>query len=173
MSNAVIINIFRFLGFLLFQVLILKRLSAGWEGLVYINFILYPLFIIWLPLRTPQVVLLFVAFALGLLVDMGYDTLGIHAGASVLTAYSRGRILNWLEPRDGYNVNYSPVKARLGARWFWLYASIMMGIHLLYYHSLDAFSPVFWLDIVLKTFHSFAFSMIMVIIVVYIFDPKE
>jgi hypothetical protein len=173
MSNAVLINILRFLGFLLFQVFILKRLSIGWEGSIYINFILYPLFIMLLPLRTPQVVLLFSAFALGLMIDMGYDSLGVHAGASVLTAYSRSRILSWLAPRDGYNVNYSPVKARLGVRWFLRYSSIMMLLHLLFYYSLDAFSPVFFLDIMLKMLYSFPFSMIFVIIVVYIFDPKE
>ncbi len=172
MNNATLIHIGRFIGFLIFQVFILKRLSIGWEGPVFFNFILYPLFIILLPLRTPRVVVLSAAFAMGLLVDMSYDSLGVHAGASVLTAYIRSWVLGWLEPRDGYNVNHSPNKARMGAPWFFRYASLMMVLHLLFYYSLDAFSPVFFVDILLKTLYSFPLSMIFVIIVTYIFDPE-
>ncbi|MCB0552578.1 MAG: hypothetical protein KDD02_03420 [Phaeodactylibacter sp.] len=173
MNNATLIHITRFFAFLIFQVLILKRLSVGWEGPVFINIILYPLFIILLPLRTPRVLILIAAFAMGILVDMGYDSLGVHAGASVLTAYIRPWILAWLAPRDGYNVNYSPNLERLGSRWFFRYASIMMALHLLFYYSLDAFSPVFIGDILLKTLLSFPLSMIFVIIVTLIFKPKE
>ena len=172
MNNATLIHITRFFAFYIFQVLILKRLSIGWEGPVFFNFLLYPMFIFLLPLRTPQVVALFSAFALGILVDMSYDSLGVRAGASVLTAYIRPWVLGWLEPRDGYNVNYSPNKARMGAPWFLRYASILMAFHLVFYYSLDAFSPVYIVDILLKTLYSFPLSMIFVIMVAYIFDPE-
>ena len=173
MNSAVGIHIFRFAMLLLLQGLILKRISAGWMGYVYFDVLLYPLFIILLPLRTPRPLVMISAFLLGLGVDLFYGTIGLHAAASVLTAYLRAFILSQLEPREGYNVNLSPTKAQLGAPWFFRYASIMLGIHLLAYFSIDAFSPVFFTDIVAKTLYSFIFSMFFISIIVLIFNPKQ
>jgi len=173
MTNAIPVNIARFIGLLILQVLILKPFSYGWEGKVFINFILYPLFIILLPLRTPMPAALLSAFAIGMLVDAAYDSWGVHAAASVLTAYVRPWPLKWLEPRDGYNVNHSPTRKRMGAQWFLRYAGIMMGFHLFAYYSLDAFSPYYFKEILLKMLSSFPLSMIFVIMVMYLFNPED
>lgn len=173
MTNALPINIVRFIGLLILQVLILKPISFGWEGQVFVNFIAYPLFIILLPLRTPMPTALLSAFAMGIMVDAAYDSWGVHAGASVLLAYVRPLPLKWLEPRDGYNVNHSPTKKRMGRRWFLAYASTLLTFHLLLYYSLDAFSPYYIKDIIIKTLFSFPLSMIFIIIVMAIFDPLD
>ena len=173
MTNAVPINIVRFIGLLVLQVMVLKPFSSGWEDLPYINFIVYPLFIILLPLRTPMPAALLSAFAMGILVDAAYDSWGVHAAASVLTAYVRPWPLKWMQPREGYNVNHSPTKKRMGTQWFLAYSSIMMGFHLLVYYSLDAFSPYYLKSIFLKTLFSFPLSMFFVIIVMYIFNPED
>ena len=173
MTNAVPINIVRFIGLLVLQVMVLKPFSSGWEDLPYINFIVYPLFIILLPLRTPMPAALLSAFAMGILVDAAYDSWGVHAAASVLTAYVRPWPLKWMQPREGYNVNHSPTKKRMGLRWFLIYASTMMAFHLFVYYSLDAFSFVFIKAILLKTLYSFPLSMIFVMIVMYIFNPMD
>ena len=173
MTNAIPINIIRFIGLLILQVLVLKPISSGWDGPVFINFIVYPLFIILLPLRTPMPAALLSAFAMGILVDLAYDSWGVHAAASVLTAYVRPWPLKWMQPRDGYNVNHSPTRKRMGLQWFLGYASIMMGFHLFAYFSLDAFSPYFIKNILLKTIFSFPLSMIFVMIIMYIFNPED
>lgn len=173
MNSAVGIHIFRFVALLLLQGLILKRISAGWMGYVYFDVLLYPLFIILLPLRTPRSLVMISAFLLGLGVDLFYGTIGLHAAASVFTAYLRAFVLSQLEPREGYNVDFSPTKAQLGAPWFFRYASIMLGIHLFAYFSIDAFSPVFFADIVVKTLYSFLFSMFFISIIVLIFNPRQ
>ncbi|MCO6490933.1 MAG: hypothetical protein J5I98_21125 [Phaeodactylibacter sp.] len=173
MTNAIPINIIRFVGLLVLQVLILKPISSGWEGFIFVNFIVYPLFILLLPLRTPMPAALLSAFAMGILVDAAYDSWGVHAAASVLTAYARPLPLKWLQPREGYNVNHSPTKKRMGLRWFLAYSSIMMGFHLLVYYSLDAFSPIFIQSILLKTLYSFPLSMVFVMIVMNIFNPED
>ena len=173
MNNAIPINIIRFLGLLTLQVLVLKPISYGWDGPFFINFIVYPLFIILLPLRTPMPAALLSAFAMGILVDLAYDSWGVHAAASVLTAYVRPWPLKWMQPRDGYNVNHSPTRKRMGLKWFLGYASIMMGFHLLAYFSLDAFSPYFIKNILLKTVFSFPLSMIFVMFIMYIFNPED
>jgi hypothetical protein len=173
MNSAVGIHIFRFVALLLLQGLILKRISEGWMGYVYFNVLLYPLFVILLPLRTPRAVVTLTAFLLGIGVDLFYGTIGLHAGAIVFTAYARSFVLNRIEPREGYNVNYSPTKARMGLSWFLRYASIMMGIHLLVYFSLDAFSYIYFGSIVVKSLYSFFFSMFFIIIVMFVFNPED
>jgi hypothetical protein len=173
MSNATLTNILRFFLLLLLQGLLLKRISEGWVGYIYVNILLYPLFILLLPLRTPRSLVLLSAFALGLGVDLFYGTIGLHTAASVITGYTRSFVLNRIEPRDGYNVNYSPTKERFGLQWFLRYASIMMGVHLFAYFSIDAFSPVFIGSILVKTLYSFLFSMIFVIIIMFLFNPTD
>ncbi len=173
MTNAIPINIARFIGLFLLQVLFFKPLSWGWEGPFYINVVIYPLFIILLPLRTPMPAALISSFAMGILVDAAYNSWGVHAAASVLTAYLRPLPLKWLQPRDGYNVNHSPTKKRMGWQWFLAYSAIVMAFHLLVYFSLDAFSPVYLKSVLLKTLYSFPLSMFFVIILISIFNPED
>ncbi|MCB0546072.1 MAG: hypothetical protein KDD19_00705 [Phaeodactylibacter sp.] len=173
MTNAIPINIARFIGLLILQVMVMKPISWGWEGQVFINVIVYPLFIILLPLRTPMPAALLSAFAMGLLVDAAYNSWGVHAATSVLTAYLRPLPLKWMQPRDGYNVNHSPTKKRMGVQWFLIYASIVMAFHLFVLYNLDAFSLVFFKTILQKTLTSFPLSMFFIIIIMYIFNPED
>lgn len=173
MSSTLITNGFRFVVLLLLQVLILKRISVGWEGYLYINVLLYPLFILLLPFRTPHILVIVLSFLLGLGVDIFYSTPGIHASAAVFTGFIRGIVLNQMEPRGGYNVNYSPTKERMGAGWFFRYAAILMLGHLFFYFSVEVFTYVYIVDILLKTFYSFLFSMLFIIIVMFIFNPQD
>lgn len=132
MSNIVFINIVRFLALYFLQVLILRPLSIGWEGFFYFNAHIYPLFILLLPLRISKPAMLLLAFLIGIAVDMFYDTPGMHAASLVFMAYARSYVLSYLEPREGYNVNYSPTKKRFGLTWFFQYASIMIALEVLF-----------------------------------------
>ncbi len=173
MSGLVIINGIRFVLLLLVQVLVLKRLSPGIESFNYIHILLYPLFVMLLPLRTPQALVLGLSFLLGLLVDIFYNSPGVHAGASVFTGYLRGIVLHQLEPRGGYNVNFSPTKARMGSRWFIAYAALLMVGHLLFYFSLETFTFAYFGDTILKTVFSFFTSMGFVVAVMFVFNPES
>ncbi|MCP3932234.1 MAG: hypothetical protein GY705_24445 [Bacteroidetes bacterium] len=173
MNNIVLKNSIRFIGLVLFQVLILKRIVVGAPGFNYIHILVYPLFILLLPLRTPKVLVILLAFILGLTIDIFYDSIGVHASAAVFTAFLRPYILNFLEPRSGYNVNFSPTKARMGTMWFFRYSAILMVGHLFFYFSMEAFTFVYIIDILGKTFFSFLFSMIMLFILQYLFNPEE
>lgn len=173
MSGIVFTNIIRFILLLLFQVLVLKQLTFGLGGPIYINILLYPLFIMLLPFRIPLVGILPLAFLMGLSVDMFYDSPGVHASASVFIAFIRPLILSQMSPRDGYNMNQSPTKKRMGLRWFLIYSSLMMFIHLFFYFSVDAFTFVYIGQILLRSISSFAFSMLFVIITMFIFNPLD
>lgn len=172
-SNIIIKSAVRFALLFVFQVFILKAIALGWWGHVYLHVILYPLFIILLPLRTPRALALILAFFLGLGVDIFYDSPGLHASATVFIAFVRPIVLNFLEPREGYNVNYSPTIARMGFRWFWRYAAIMLLLHLFFYFCVLDFSAALLLDILLKTIFSFIISFAFLLMVVFVFKPVD
>ena len=123
MSDAIIANVLRFIGLFLVQVLILKNIDINTS---YVNLYIYPLLLIMLPIRINKLALLFIAFFLGLLVDLFYMTPGVHAAASVLIAFLRPALCDAMEPRGGYNQNHSPNKYNFGMGWFLQFSSILM-----------------------------------------------
>ena len=170
MNNPLIANIVRFISLLLFQVLVLKGISIGGKNLYYSHIMVYPLFIILLPIKTSRSAVLILAFFMGLSVDVFYNTLGFHASALVFMAFFRSRILTKMEPREKYNINFAPTKKRMGFGWFIQYAGIMLILHLFIYYSVDAFSFMHFGDLLLKTLFSFISSMIFILMLVVIFN---
>lgn len=173
MNNIVLINALRFIGLLLFQGLILRRmeLNGGWWD--YIHILLYPLFIILLPLRTPRTLAVAASFALGILVDLFYYTPGLHASVSTFMGYARQWILALMKPRGGYNVNYSPTLVRFGPRWFYRYAAIFLALYLFFYFSVEAFTFVYLGRILLNTLASFIVSFFFLFAYIRIFKPLD
>lgn len=164
MNTTIRKNGIRFVLLLLVQVLALKGIQLDYSILSYVAIIIYPLFIILLPVNIPRSLLLLLAFFLGISVDIFYDSMGVHAAASVFIAFCRLYILRLLEPTQGYKTEGSPSAHSFGLGWFTTYASIMMFIHLFIYFSIDAFSFVFILDILIKTILSFIFSMLFLVV---------
>lgn len=170
MNNVLYTNGLRFLGLLFLQVLVLRGLSLSFT---YGHVLLYPVFILLLPLRTPRALVIFLGFLIGLSVDIFYDSPGVHASASVFTAFIRPLALSIIEPRGGYNTNYSPTKKRMGIAWFLQYSSMLMFFHLFYYFSVEAFTLVYIVSILVNTFISFFLSMIFVLMYQFIFNPED
>ncbi len=173
MNSVLFSNGLRFIGLLLLQVLVLKRISFDFENFNYINVIAYPIFILLLPIRTPHALLVFLGFLIGFSVDIFYDSLGVHASAGAFSAWIRPYVIAALEPRGGYNINHSPTKKRFGINWFFIYSMIIMLAHLAFYFSVEAFAFKFILTIILKTIFSFLVSMIFIIMYQYLFDPTD
>jgi hypothetical protein len=173
MNNAVLTNVLRFLGLLLLQGLIFRRVTFTEGAWQYIHVFIYPLFILLLPIRTPRTLVVFLGFLLGIGVDLFSSQLGLHAAALLFTAFCRNIVLGFLEPRGGYNVNYSPTRARMGTNWFLRYSAILLGLHLFFYFSVEAFTFVFFFDILLNTLVSFVFSFFVIFVYVRVFDPLD
>ena len=172
MNRLILINIIRFVLLVAFQVLLFKRVELAMSGFSYLHIIIYPLFILLLPLRTPKALLVFLGFIMGITIDIFYNSLGVHASALVFTAYFRNTILKFLEPHEGYQVEEIPSLRYRGFTWFLSYASILMLIHLLFYFSVEAFSFVYYYDILLKTLVSFVFSVLIILMQQFIFRSK-
>ena len=98
MNNIILTNAVRFIGLVLLQVLVLQRINIGGSYADLFHIIVFPLFIMLLPLRTPQALLVVLGFMIGITVDWFYDSPGIHASASVFIAFIRPLILKAVAP---------------------------------------------------------------------------
>ncbi|TVR76637.1 MAG: hypothetical protein EA409_13275 [Saprospirales bacterium] len=156
----------------LLQIFIFRGINFGWGDFYYVHILVYPVFIMILPINTPRTYVLLIAFFLGLLLDIFYLTPGIHSSALVFMAFIRTPLLNLLEPRGGYKVNSSPTPYHLKFNWFLGYASLMLFAHHLFYFSVEFFSIAHLLHIWMKTIFSFFFSMSFLLAFSIIFNPK-
>ena len=170
--NAYLATGLRFVLLAAVQVLVLSNVGIREDWGAYAQGLLYPLVILLLPVGTPTVVVLLVAFVLGLCVDVPLGTIGIHTAALVLTAYVRSVALALLEPREGYTVNQSPTREAFGLRWFMAYAAVLMGVHTLAYFSVEAFTFVYFWQIMLRALSSFCISMLLILVYMLVFDPE-
>lgn len=91
-------------------------------------------------MSTPSNFLLVIGFCYGLLIDVFYDSPGLHAAACTLLAYLRPQVIAFITPSGGYD-EYTPVSVHiLGIRWILLYTGILVTAHHLLLFFLEAFS---------------------------------
>lgn len=173
MSQTVGKNIWRFLLLVILQVLIFDRINIGGNQFNYIHILLYPLFLFLLPVNVSKAGIILLGFFLGMSIDMFANSPGLHASASVFTAFIRPTILGTFEPRGGYKVHSVPTAREFGNNWFFRYAGTLLALHLLFYFSVEAFQFSAFFTVLLKTTLSFVVSIILIVVYMLIFNPKE
>ena len=103
----------------------------------------YVAFLLLLPRRQESLVtLLCISFGMGLLVDMFYNSMGLHAFAAVLMVYSRSLLLPLMLPTNGYEATARPTLSHLGWKRFTLFALPLISIHHAALFLLDAGNPL-------------------------------
>ena len=172
-SSIIISNVWRFLLFFLLQVLVCKRIDLSIGEFDYLHLLIYPIPVLMLPMKTPKALVLLIAFVLGMSIDAFYSSPGVHAAALVFTAYIKEFILKFLEPFEGYNKDDYPTIHKMGLGWYMTFVSIQLFIHVFIYFSIEAFTFVYFFDIFLNTVFSFITSMILVMLIQFIFRPKQ
>ena len=164
-------NIIRTLFVLFLQLILLKRVNLTLGDFNYVHLTIYAVIIALAPLKMPRALLIGLSFILGLTVDLFYDSLGVHAGAATFVAFIRHYVLILLMPAEGYK------QAVLSPYWygfsrFIMYMSLLLVIHLSILYSLEAFSFVYFKEIILRTISSFMASLFLIMIGMLIFNPK-
>lgn len=170
MNNQVFAQGGRFLLIVALQVLLFKQI--GVEMGVYFSVFIYPAFILFLPRELSTVTVLLLGFFVGITIDLFYTSIGLHAAASVFSAYARGFLLKKFEPRSGYKDAPIPSKGNLGWQWFLPFAAIFMALHLFFYFAVDAFTFVYIKTIILKTIAAWLLSMAFLLIYTVTFNPR-
>jgi len=173
MNNPLFSQALRFIFIVLIQSLVFKRLNLGWENFNYMAVMIYPIFLLLLPNKIPNVLLVALGFVLGISIDIFYDSPGVHASAACFTAFLRPLALRIFEPRGGYSPNGHPSRFEMGLNSFLGYVATMLAVHLFVYFAMEAFSLVYIGEILAKTVISFFPSMLFVMIYQSIFDRKQ
>ena len=167
--NPTVIHIIRFAALILVQVLILKNVDLG-SYAYYFKIWMYPLALLMLPLRLPAGITLPVAFATGLVVDMFYDTNGLHAGACVAMMFFRPLFVNIIEPRGGYDNNPLPNRTKLGTPWFLQYVALCLAIFVVVYSLYETFLFEKINVAFIKAIFTYLVSLPVIILPVFIFN---
>lgn len=157
-----------FIAILLVQVLILNNLNLGG----YINPWLYVLFILILPVETPNWLLLVFGFVTGLIMDAFLNTIGMHASATVFLAFLRPLFLRFLAPRDGFEPGSLPVPSHFGFGWFLKYAIVSVTAHHLFLFIVEAFTLEHFFVTLWKSILS-SLATLLVIMIAQLFSSRE
>ena len=167
MNSALLGNIARFILLLVAQVLIFNRIDL----FGFINPFPYVLFIILYPVNGNKSGLLAASFLLGLLMDMFWNSGGVHAAACLVLAYYRPAIFKF-----SFGLSYEYQTVRLNdvvtpERFSFLLISIVLHHFVLF--VLEVFKVSFLWDILVRTVLSTIFTIITCIIIIYIIKPSK
>ncbi len=146
------------------QILLLKNIQIELFDRFSMSIIIYPAVIIFFPVSIRRSIIIISAFFIGLLIDGFYDSPGVHTAALVFTAFLRAFVLRILEPRQGYRDNLVLAPQSYGTSWFLTYSGILLFVHIFTYFSIDAFTYVYILKIVVNSISSFVVSYILLIL---------
>jgi hypothetical protein len=150
----------------------LKNIDFAFGSFTFIHILVYPIALFMLPMKTSKALALLIAFVYGLLIDVFYNSPGVHAAALVFSCYIKDLILKFLEPFEGYNINDVPTATKMGISWFISYMSLLLFLHCFFYFSVEAFSFVYFFNIFLNTIFTFFASMFVILLFQLIFRPK-
>ncbi|HIP32227.1 MAG TPA: hypothetical protein EYG86_05650 [Crocinitomicaceae bacterium] len=133
--NDIVKHSVRFFSAILVQVLLLNQIEIGFG----IQLMIYPLFILLLPVETKVISLLFISFGLGILIDVFSNTYGLHASAALMFAFIRPRIFKLFDTRDGYDALVETNIFNMGLSWFLRTFGTLLFIHHFWFFLIEMF----------------------------------
>mgnify|MGYP000658956171 CR=1 FL=1 len=168
MSRSGIIQFILFFVYVLVQVLLLRNLVLFNSAFCF----LYIAFILLLPIELNTLVLMVIGFVMGFTIDIFYDSMGLHAMATVLVAYLRNYWMATITPQGGYDSGSSATISSNGLQWFIVYALPLVFMHhlVLFFVEASGFA-LFWFTM-LKIVASLMFTMTVVILLQYL-SPRS
>jgi hypothetical protein len=155
--------------YLVAQVLIFKNAVLFHTAFcfVYIGYLLL------LPVESNPLVMMLAGFGLGLVMDMFYDSLGLHAMAGVLLMYLRTFWLSVITPQGGYDANASPDLTNNGTQWFLVYVAPLVFIHHAFLFFVEAGGVSFFWSTLSKTFFSTLYTAFVLVLVEFLFPGRR
>jgi hypothetical protein len=158
--NILVKHSVRFLILGLVQVLLLNQLEIG----LGIQAMVYPLFILLLPIDLGTIPLLIFAFIFGISIDAISNTFGLHASSLMVFAYCRPLFLKVFAPRDGYENVKEGNTYEMGLSWFlWVYGGLLL-VHHFWFFYMEVFRIDEIVFVLQKTFLSALVSFFMAFI---------
>lgn len=167
MNSALLGNIVRFVLLLAAQVLVFNRIDL----FGFINPFPYVLFIILFPVNGNKSALLAASFFLGIIMDMFWNSGGVHAAACLLLAYFRPAIFKF-----SFGLSYEYQTVRLNdsltpERFSFILIAVVLHHFVLF--ILEVFKISFLWEILVRTMLSAIFTIVTCIIIIYIIKPNK
>jgi hypothetical protein len=151
------------------QIFFFKNLALFGVGFIF----LYLLGILILPISMRPVPLLLVAFVLGFIVDLFYETVGMHTAAATFLAFVRPIWLRAISPTGGYVETEKPSLSEMGLGWYLTYALPLIFVYSLVFFTADQWGSGGFLNILNKSFFSSLFTCLLVILVQLLFFKRR
>jgi hypothetical protein len=169
-TRSLILTMLNFIVFILVQTLIFKNTVLFGVSFAF----LYVAFLLFLSFETTAVYLLLAGFFTGFVIDIFYDSLGVHTAACVLMMFARQFWIKSIIPRGGYEIGSTPTIASLGLQWFTIYSLPLIFIHhfLLFYIEAGGFKGLFFFTLS-KVLASMVFTYFTVILYQYLFFVRK
>jgi rod shape-determining protein MreD len=166
-NSTLIINIFRFILLVLAQVVLFNNMSL----FGFVTPYPYILFILLYPVDGNKLGLMGAAFLLGLILDMFGNSGGVHAAACLVLAFFRPAIFKF---SFGLSYEYQTIRINdvlTPERFSFILIAVVM--HHLVLFLLEVFRLSSLWDILLRTVFSTIFTLIVSIILIYLFKPAR
>lgn len=139
MQNSIWSNVIRFVFLILLQGIAIEHIMLPGN----LHWMVYPIFVLLLPMQTPKVLLLMLGFVCGLLVDILTGVPGLNAAALTFMAFVRILFFKVVGPRDvlhNSELTGTPLPAVLGKGVFFNYAMVCVVAFHAFFFILEAFS---------------------------------
>ncbi|OOG69265.1 rod shape-determining protein MreD [Algoriphagus sp. A40] len=151
------------------QIFFLKNLALFGVAFVFI----YLLGILILPISIRTVPLLLIAFGLGFLLDVFYETIGMHTAAATFLAFSRSLWLRAISPTGGYVDTEEPSLSEMGFGWYLSYSLPLIFAYSVVFFTADQWGTGGFLGVLNKSFFSSIFTCLLVILVQLLFFKRR
>ena len=171
MNTTIVTHSIRLVLLFVIQVFILNFLDIGFG----VQLMIYPLFIMLLPVEMNVFYLMLIAFGYGALIDIFSNTFGMHAASAAVFAYFRPVIFKLFAPRDGYDNLLETNMFQMGFGWFLRSFGLLIIIHHFWFFMLEIFRVTEILYILQKTGLSALLTFILCILFQQLFlrKPKK
>ena len=158
--NKILQHALRFFILAAIQILLLNNIQISG----YINPYVYILFIMLLPPKMPQAMVLILAFIIGFTIDIFSDSFGIHTSASVVLAFFRPNVLSIVSIKGGEDLEAIGIKELRLSRFF-TYTAILSLIHHFTLFYIDAFRLNEFFFTFLRALYSSVVSILLILII--------
>lgn len=166
--NILITHGLRFIFMLLAQVLVLNQIEFG----LGIQLMIYPLFILLLPVEMKTIPLMLIAFVFGLFIDALSNTYGLHTSSLLVFAYMRPLVFNLFAPRDGYDILLETNVFNMGYSWSLKAFGFLLLLHHLWFFLFEMFKLNELIFVLQKTVLSVLLSFLLCLFLQYLFVKK-
>jgi hypothetical protein len=151
------------------QILFLKNLALFGHAFGF----LYLLGLLILPSTLRTIPLMLLAFVLGFILDVFFETIGMHTAAATLFAFLKPFWLKTASPTGGFDEAEEPSLSQIGLGRYVSYAFPLLLVYSLAFFVADQWGTGVFFGVLSKSFFSALFTLLLTILVQLLFFRRK